>query len=84
MNLKPLHLCAVAGAALLGWLAFPAESNGQADGDAAAFEALLAEIGAQQSVVVDNQTKIDAKLASVGEELRLARIYVGRAGGKSK
>ena len=84
MNLKPLQFCAVAGAALLGWLAFPVHSQGQAGNDAAALDVLLIEIAAQQTVIGENQTKIDAKLAAVGEELRLARIYVGRAGGKAK
>jgi hypothetical protein len=36
----------------------------------------------QQATITDNQAKIDAKLAAIAENLRLARIYAGRAGGK--
>lgn len=84
MNPKPLLFSAVAGAALLGWLTFPSQSSGQADGEAAALDALLIAASAQQTVIAENQAKIDAKLAGISEELRLARIYVGRAGGKVK
>ena len=84
MNVKPLLLSAIASAALIGWLAVPHQSNAQTEGDAGAADALLLEISAQQTVIAENQAKIDAKLAGVGEELRVARIYVGRAGGKAK
>ena len=84
MNPKPLLLSAVAGAALLGTLALPSQSNGQADGEAAALDALLVAVATQQTVISENQARIDAKLAGISEELRLARIYVGRAGGKTK
>jgi hypothetical protein len=69
---------------LLGWLASPSELNGQAEGDARAVDLLLVEVAAQQVVIGENQAKIDEKLAAVGEELRLARIYVGRGGGKTR
>jgi len=43
-------------------------------------EALLKEVQAQQLVIADNQTKIDAKLAVVAEAIRVARIYGSRGG----
>ena len=42
--------------------------------------ALTREIQAQQALIAENQTKIDAKLASVAEAVRLARIYASRSG----
>lgn len=43
--------------------------------------ALLAkEVQAQQTTIADNQTKIDAKLVTIAEALRLAKIYASRAG----
>jgi hypothetical protein len=43
-------------------------------------EALLKEIHAQQIVIAENQAKIDAKLATLGEVIRVARIYGSRGG----
>lgn len=69
----------VAGvAATLTWLA--PDSNGQAaDPDAL----LVAEIVAQQKVIAENQTKIDTTLAEIAEDLRVARIFSARGGGKT-
>ena len=36
------------------------------------------EITKQQATIADNQTKIDEKLAAIGEDIRVGRIYVGR------
>lgn len=83
MKPKPLFLAATV-AALLGWLAAPDRSRGQADADATATAALLAEVSAQQAVIADHHTKIDDKLAAISEEVRLARIYASRGGGKAK
>jgi prefoldin subunit 5 len=38
----------------------------------------------QQSEIGDNQSKIDAKIAELTENIRLARLYMSRAGGKHK
>ena len=84
MNVKPLLFGAIAGAALLGWLAAPDRSSGEGEGEARALDALLIEIAAQQTVAAENQLKIDEKLTAVSEEIRLARIYAGRAGGKAQ
>ena len=51
------------------------------DPDQAAVVQLVAEIAAQQAKIVENQKQIDARLATVKESLRIARIYVSRGGG---
>jgi hypothetical protein len=42
--------------------------------------ALAKEVQVQQAAIADNQTKIDAKLATIAEALRYARIYSSRGG----
>jgi dihydrodipicolinate synthase/N-acetylneuraminate lyase len=42
--------------------------------------ALVKEVQGQQAAIADNQTKIDAKMATIAEALRLARIYSSRGG----
>lgn len=42
--------------------------------------AAIKEIQAQQAQIAENQAKIDAKLASVIEAVRVARIYSSRGG----
>jgi hypothetical protein len=42
--------------------------------------AIVKEIQAQQVAIADNQTKIDAKLVTVAEAVRTARIYASRGG----
>ena len=84
MNSKSLSVVALAVAALAIALGTPSHSNGQAAaGDDPVLTALIADLTAQQLAVDDNQNKIDAKLAAIAENLRLARIYVGRGGGKT-
>lgn len=41
---------------------------------------LVAEIQAQQVLLIENQAKIDARLGSVAEALRVARIFASRGG----
>ena len=38
----------------------------------------------QQATIAENQTQIETKLAVIGEDIRVARIFVGRGGGKVK
>jgi hypothetical protein len=52
-----------------------------ADADQVAIAKLVAEIAAQQAKIVENQRLIDANLATITENLRIARIYVSRGGG---
>ncbi len=68
---------------LLGALALFATSIGAqstAPEDPKRVEALIKEIQAQQLVVADNQAKIDAKLVTLAEAIRVARIYASRGG----
>ncbi len=43
-------------------------------------QALVAELRAQQATLAENQAKIDAKLATIAEAVRVARIYASRSG----
>jgi len=45
---------------------------------------LLQEVQTQQKTIADNQAKMDAKIAAIAENLRQARIYVTRGGGKTR
>ena len=44
--------------------------------------AVVKEVQDQQAAIAENQAKIDAKLATIAESLRVARIYSSRGGGK--
>lgn len=73
---------ALIAACLLGAAALSsaAESPQDLERDQQAIVALAKEIQSQQTNIADNQTKIDAKMATIAEALRLARIYASRAG----
>ena len=83
MNAKPFLVTAFGVAVLAGAALSPTHSSGQAASDDAALTALLNDLTAQQATLADNQTKIDAKLASAAENVRVARIYVSRGGSKT-
>ncbi len=57
-------------------------SSGQAGADDPLLKPLIDEIARQQASIVENQTAIETKLAVIAEDLRVARIFVGRGGGK--
>jgi hypothetical protein len=61
----------------------PAPLKGEPGGEDPAVTAALTEVAAQQAVIVENQAKIDTKLAGIGENIRVARIFVSRGGGKT-
>ena len=42
--------------------------------------AAIKEVQAQQAAIAENHAKIEAKLATVAEAVRIARIYSSRAG----
>ncbi len=42
--------------------------------------AIAKEVQTQQAAIAENQAKIDAKLATIAEYLRIARIYSSRGG----
>jgi len=43
-------------------------------------QALMKEVQAQQIRLADNQAKIDEKLLTLGEAIRVAKIYASRGG----
>jgi hypothetical protein len=85
MKPKPIALTILGAIALFAGLALPRESVGQAaaNEEAQVAQALL-DVAAQQTVILENQAKIDEKVAAVAEEIRVARIFAGRTGGKTK
>ena len=76
--------------ALCAALALAASSHAQAPNAQAQAQqeqqtlALIKELQMQQAAIAENQTKIEAKLATVAEALRLARIYSSRGGSNEK
>ncbi len=83
MKRPPMLLALTGAAALIGALLLPQPSSGQATGDATVAQ-LLTEIAAQQATILENHAKIDEKLATIGEDVRIGRIFVSRGGGKAK
>ena len=76
------YLAALASAALIVLVGAPASSRGQTGASPEEITAnLIVEIIAQQTVLVENQTKIDERIGQVAEEVRLARLNVARGGG---
>lgn len=61
----------------------PRPSLGQAGADDPLLAPLIEEITKQQAAIAENQTKIEEKLALIAEDIRVARIFVGRGGGKA-
>jgi len=57
-----------------------AEPSKQSEQEQQQLVALAKEVQGQQAAIADNQSKIDAKTATVAEALRLARIYASRSG----
>jgi hypothetical protein len=84
MKPKSLFLTALGAAAVLAPALAPRSLHGQAGADDALYTPVIAEVAKQQALIRENQTKIDDTLALIAEDLRIARIYAGRGGGKSK
>ena len=84
MNAKTFFVPALSVSALAAVLLAPPPSQGQAAADDAAVAALVEDVAKQQTAILDNQAKIDAKLATIGESVRVARIFVSRGGGKTQ
>lgn len=81
---KSVVLWGIGAAALIGALCIPSPSSGQAAGEEQALAQLVAEIAGQQAKFAANQQVIDQKLAVIEENVRVARIFVSRGGGKVK
>ena len=69
---------------ILTALVWHCPARGESPADAKAVAVLVDEIVAQQKVIAENQLKIDKLMADLAEEIRLARIFVSRSGGRSK
>jgi hypothetical protein len=71
---------ALAAAALL---AQPSTAPAQAGGEDPAVLTAIADLIAQQAKLQENQTKIDAQLAVIAEDVRQSRLFAAR-GGRAK
>jgi len=76
--MKSLALIVILFLALLG--SGPAAEAPNAQQTPQQVLALVKEVQAQQTLMAENQAKIDAKLATVAEAVRVARIYSSRGG----
>ena len=83
MKIPPAFLSITAALLLVAVFAVPRQSTGAADPDSAAIANLIREVQAQQTTALANHAKIDAKLVAIEEDLRQARIFVSRGGGKT-
>jgi hypothetical protein len=83
MKPKPFLLTALGAAAVFTAAATPRSLHGQAGADDPLFTPVIAEVAKQQAQIVENQNKIDEALAVIAEDMRVARIYAGRGGGKA-
>lgn len=84
MKPKPFAFTLLGAVAVLASFALPRESVGQATDEQVLLVQIVKEVAAQQTLIAENQAKIDAKVALIEEEIRIARIYAGRTGGKTK
>ena len=76
--MKPTLLFAFCAIITLGSSA-PAQAPQQTSAQAE-LAALIKQVRAQQAAVAVNQVKINEKLATLAETIRLARIYSSRGG----
>jgi hypothetical protein len=63
-------------------VAAPAAEAPSAQRQAEQVLAVAKEVQGQQAAIAENQAKIDAKLVTIAEAVRVARIYAARGGGK--
>lgn len=84
MKPKSFLLAVLGTAGLLALALAPRSSHGQAGADDPLLSPVIAEVAKQQAQLVANQNKIDETLALIAEDLRVARIFAGRGGGKTK
>ena len=76
--MKTLLALIVVCLASAAFSASAAEPSKESDRDQQQVLTLAKEVQGQQTAIADNQTKIDAKMATIAEALRLARIYSTR------
>jgi hypothetical protein len=81
--MKSHAVFALCGSLLVAAFLFtaPQDSTAQAaNTEDPALLPLILDAQKQQQAVVENQARIDAKLAAIAEDLRVARIFVSRGG----
>ena len=85
MKPPPLFLAFTGAVFLVGALLLPQHSHGDGiPGVEPALAQLFTEVAAQQAAITANQAKIDEQLGAIAEDVRVARIFVSRGGGKVK
>ena len=77
MKPKPFPVALLVAAFVAGAYFLPAPSGGQT-GEEIQTTQILNDVIDQQKTITDNQAKIDAKLATIGENVRQARVMAGR------
>jgi hypothetical protein len=78
--MKNLHFLAVCGllAAVASIVMGPAHAQSTSVGDLKDTAAAIQSLQDQQKSISENEDKIDAKLATIAENVRVARIYASR------
>ena len=86
MKTHSFYLLAVAGVfALAALRPLSGQSPAQADAECSPqVVALVKELTAQNKQLAANQAAMDAKIATLEESIRQARIYAARSGGTTK
>jgi hypothetical protein len=74
------HIAVIIFLSAICFLMLPAVAQTPTAKEADELATLLKEVQAQQAEIAQNQTKIDDKLATLGETLREARIFSSRGG----
>ena len=74
-TLSGLLVCCVFGAAVCAPAAEPSKESQREQEQVVT---LTKELQSQQAAIADNQAKIDAKIATIAEALRQAKIYTSR------
>ena len=80
--MKSLLALTAVGSLFLLAVAPAAEAPGASPQEVEQVLAIAREVQVQQASIAENQSKIDEKLAGIAENMRVARIYSTRSGGK--
>lgn len=78
--MKNLLTLAAALSISLSGSAFGAELANNAQAARQLTLKLVKEVQAQQIMIAENQAKIDAKVAALGEQIQVAKVFASRAG----
>jgi hypothetical protein len=82
MKISSLHVLVLGAFVLLAWLAPAPPSHAQDPDNSAALRAVISDLKAQQAKLLETQNQMEAVYAAIAEDLRQARIYSARGGGK--